>query len=154
MVADFHAELARRWDFDAITADVIASQRSRRVVGQASPGPLKLPGLRAGRHEVKLELQDSPDDLFAVDLLAHEHTSLTRTMDSGGEVELASDTRATATIDGVKRGEVPLLLRLPSGQHAATMTAPGRVPVTQSFAVTQGQRTVPREVYDLCAAFF
>lgn len=36
IVAAFHTELAERWDFDAITRDVIASQRTRRVVGEAN----------------------------------------------------------------------------------------------------------------------
>lgn len=40
-VADFRAEVARRWDIDQITAAVIADQDRRRLVGDA---------LRVGRH--------------------------------------------------------------------------------------------------------
>ncbi|MEY3622842.1 MAG: choline-sulfatase [Pseudomonadota bacterium] len=36
MIADLRAEVAQRWDFDAITKAVIESQRSRRVVGAAN----------------------------------------------------------------------------------------------------------------------
>jgi choline-sulfatase len=36
MIADLRAEVAKRWDFEAITKAVIESQRSRRVVGAAN----------------------------------------------------------------------------------------------------------------------
>lgn len=36
LIAEFHAEVSRRWDFDAITRDVLASQRCRRLVGAAN----------------------------------------------------------------------------------------------------------------------
>jgi len=36
MMAELRAEVAQRWDFDAITKAVIESQRSRRVVGAAN----------------------------------------------------------------------------------------------------------------------
>ena len=36
MVADLHAEVARRWDFAAITADVLHSQRCRQLVAKAN----------------------------------------------------------------------------------------------------------------------
>jgi len=36
MITDLRAEVAKRWDFEAITKAVIESQRSRRVVGAAN----------------------------------------------------------------------------------------------------------------------
>jgi hypothetical protein len=109
-------------------------------VGRTGPSPLELHRLRAGFHQVELEIEGLAVDRLGVELLAEGTVELKRTLDSGGHVELASNAAADVDIDGARRGQVPLLVTLPSGPHRLHLEAKGRAPADQTLQVVSGAR--------------
>jgi hypothetical protein len=118
----------------------VQAELDQRPVGKTSAAPMVLEHLTMGRHELKLSLPGMAEDRVVVELMDDPTTVVDRKLDVGGTVELSANADAQAWVDGAFRGDVPMLLTLPSGRHWVDLRANGYLTSSAPIDVPLGKR--------------